>query len=169
MSYQSSSQPTRAECQSGLHAAIVEVAETSLFAFTDECDADGFADALQQGAAECFRGAVRFDGAFGGEVELMLPDALARELCASFGGLNSPDEVGERDLADFVGEVANMVCGAWLTRACHDQSFTLAPPQVTRGAAEPTAADACRFFLAINDTPASVRLFWASNPASRER
>jgi CheY-specific phosphatase CheX len=118
--------------------ALTHVAESSLFAFCDACPADAFVDllatrsALVAGAPPLWlRAVTHFRGHSCGWVELTLPIPLAEELCAAFAG--GEESLAERDGAarDFVGELANMLCGLWLTRTARQYLFDIAPPSVT--------------------------------------
>jgi hypothetical protein len=150
-----------------LLAAAVDVAENSLFALADACDAATFADAAlasADGGDAWLSAAVDFNGPMSGRVEVTLPEPLARHLAAAFAGLDTPEDIGDGELVDFSGELANMVCGTWLTRACRHETFSLEPPQVRRGQPDPAAAaNAVSRYLSIDETP--VRVALSSNTA----
>ena len=67
---------------------------------------------------------------------------------------------------DLVGEFANMVCGAWLTRCGGQGLFTLSPP-VVEPRLEPAGADLVRLFAAVNDRPLAVSLRLERAPDGR--
>jgi hypothetical protein len=154
----------------GLYEALAEVAESSLFAFCDPgsreafvawIDARGPAEADGPGSWRSAR--IGFSGVFKGTVEMRLPAALARDLCASFAG-SEPGEQPDAAVDDFVGELANMVCGLWLTRTSREHLFDLQAPVVTSLSGTAVAAAARRgdsgeaSFATVNDTPVSLRL-----------
>ena len=149
-----------ADFQAALLSAVAEVAENSLFAFADASDQTAFESAADQSGTDDWLDArIRFTGPVDGQLTVALPGALARRLCAAFAGADSADEVGERDLIDFTGELANMVCGTWLTRTCQHDAFTLMPPIVQCGGPErrvggsPGDTGPARVYVAIDDTP----------------
>jgi CheY-specific phosphatase CheX len=157
-----------ADYQGALLAAVAEVAENSLFAFADASDEAAFdaAAAASEGGSDWLRASIQFAGPIGGRFTLTVPGALARRLCAAFAGADSADEVSEADLVDFTGELANMVCGTWLTRACQHEAFNLTPPRVLRGGPDPAPAhaagraDPATFYLAIDETPVRLAIDW---------
>lgn len=150
--------PDATEHHDSVRDALVEVAENSFFAYVDPLDMAGFEELA--GTAETWlRADVHFTGAFGGHMALLLPETLARELHASFLGA-PPDEVAEDGpLFDLVGELANMVCGSWLTRTCQRRRFDLEHPAVARvqspGAGPDPTAD---LLVALNSQPAWLTL-----------
>ena len=111
--------------------ALTEVAESSFFTYVDGIDASAFAE-LATATASWLRVSVTFSGAFGGTMAVTLPEPLARDLFASFLGLDAGEFVEDARLFDLVGELGNMVCGAWLTRTCRRRHFDLQHPAVAR-------------------------------------
>lgn len=155
-----------ADYQGALLAAVTEVAENSLFAFADASDKAAFdaAAAASDADGDWLRARICFTGPIGGQFSLTVPEALARRLSAAFAGADSADDIGEGDLIDFTGELANMVCGTWLTRACQHEAFDLTPPRVLRGGpgratgGEPGDAESASVYLAIDDTPIRLEI-----------
>lgn len=162
--------PELADYRGALLAAVTEVAENSLFAFADASDEAAFEEAVTAsntgGGSDWLRACIQFTGPIGGRFELTISGGLARRLSTSFAGAATPDDIGEGDLIDFTGELANMVCGTWLTRACQHESFSLTPPQVLRSRpdrathVEPGDAEFTSFYLAIDDTPIRLEIDW---------
>ena len=159
-----------ADCQGALLAAVTEVAENSLFAFADASDQAAFdaAAAASNTDGDWLRARIHFTGPIDGQFSLTVPAALARRLCAAFAGAEISDDIGEGDLIDFTGELANMVCGTWLTRACQHEAFNLTPPRVLRGGpgrpsgGEPGDAQSANVYLAIDDTPIRLEIDWGT-------
>ena len=153
--------PAPADSRRTLLAAVSRVAENGLFAFADPSDQAAF-DGVGVSAAGggWLRARVRFTGLVQGQLVLTVPEALARGLCAAFAGVESADPIRDADLIDFSGELANMVCGGWLSAASPQGTFALMPPQVVRGGPARAETDGRRpletFYVAINDRP--VRL-----------
>jgi hypothetical protein len=167
-----------------LLAAVTEVAEKSLFAFADFSDRAAFdaAAAPLSTDRDWLRAGIRFTGPIDGQFALVVPAGLARRLCAAFAGAEAPDDVGEDDVIDFTGELANMVCGTWLTRTWRHEAFSLTPPRVLhcgpgrKPGVEPArssrvaaravrrspagTADTGSLYLAIDDTPIRLEIDW---------
>lgn len=148
------------DAQQGLHAALTDVAENSLFAMVDHSDAATWRAGTCGSDGVALRAFVAFEGPFGGRLDLTVPEALARELGTAFVGHDAPDDMSPSDVEDFLGELANMTCGAWLTRSCPMAKFVLLPPHVWPFDGQDPAEDdvACEFYVAINDQPVRVRL-----------
>jgi len=146
------------------------VAENSLFAFADASDQAAFDSTActDDTAGGWLNARVCFAGPVDGQLTLILPGKLARSLCVAFAGADTADEVAERDLVDFTGELANMVCGTWLTRTCQHDAFTLMPPLVRFGGPGRHARrntgddDPARVYLAIDDTPILLEIDWGT-------
>jgi hypothetical protein len=167
--------PAPADSRDALLAAVTEVAENSLFAFADASDETTFTAAatapLADSGSNWFRACVRFSGPIAGQFELTVPDPLARQLCASFVGTATADDICDDDVIDFAGELANMMCGTWLTRARRHEAFSLSAPLVHRGQTQGTnAGDGAseRFYLSIDDAPIRLELHWDTAEPRRE-
>ena len=131
--------------------AIVSVSERSFFAFAEPA-ADG--TLCEPGA--CYEMSVAFTGPFAGIVRLLMPVALAHDLCAAFSGAAPHELIADEAVQDLAGEFANMVCGTWLTGLGEAVCFSLAHP-VVRPAAEGAAFPDGRVVL-INDQPVTIHL-----------
>ena len=75
--------------------------------------------------------AIAFSGPFDGVVRMTLPRALAGDLAGAFCGVR-PQSLDASQVDDFAGELANMVCGLWLTQTHRSERFELTPPVVER-------------------------------------
>lgn len=161
-----------------LLSCLAEVAENSLFAFCDPASREGYLDGLEllgdtvspDSPATWLHAVVAYTGDAEGSVELALPVTLARELGAAFAGEDDPAALADAALRDFVGEVANMVCGLWLTRRSRLHRFDLSAPAVTPQSARACASRALEdmpgrdvLFATINDAP----VWLSSAPAPR--
>lgn len=135
--------------------ALVDVAENSFFAFVEPVDAGRFSE-LATAVPAWIEALLVFEGAFGGALRVAVPEPLALELFASFLGLEPGEVPDDVRLFDMVGELGNMVCGAWLTRNCHRRRFDLQHPDVKRVVERPDAEHALR--VAINGQPAWLHL-----------
>lgn len=151
--------------------ACARVAETSFYAFVEACDAVRLAEldaALHEqagGEPDWLRVSVTFSGDCHGHLVMHVPSGVASELIASFLGV-MPDEVAEEQIADGLGEFANMVCGAFLTDAAGRLDFALTKPEVEhelpgwRPVEALTAAnrEGTAYPVAINDQPMILRV-----------
>lgn len=164
--------PTPSEHLDGLRQALVDVGEGSYTSFVEPCDAARLAEALPGLADDRWlHASVDFRGAFGGTFQMALPESLARELVGSFIGLAPGEPVDDGQVTDLAGEMANMVCGDWLTRACRRRRFDLRPPVVVRlpqgwGPERwnlPGSPDGA--LMCVNDQPVCLHLSFAGQPA----
>lgn len=139
--------------------AIIDVAERSFFAAAEPCAGDRWQEGSTP-ASGWFIASLRFEEAgCAGVVSCMLPDALARALFDAFNGRDPLDPApASGPLFDLVGEFANMICGAWLTRTVSEQAFVLTRPKVQRVDDLRTLAAVFgwRTTMAVNDLPLLV-------------
>ena len=172
MSFAKSPALTPTDLHDTLQAALIEVGENAYFVFVEACDAGAFATLAEQerdkgngDAVTWLMASVRFTGAFSGSVEIVLPERLGRWLVSSLLGMAPEEDLPETQVFDGVGEFANMVCGAWLSRVGDQALFELKVPAVTRMAAEwNPVADVrgreelmCRM-VSLNDSPMRIRV-----------
>jgi hypothetical protein len=137
-----------------LAAAIVNVAERSFFAFGEPVPGSQAGEPVLM-PGDCYELSVAFTGAFAGIVRLVMPIALARDLCAAFSGLSPDEPLADDAVSDLAGEFANMACGTWLTTLEETVCFSLAHPLVTRvPAGTPVSGPA----VLINDQPVAIQL-----------
>jgi hypothetical protein len=151
--------------------ACVRVAEVSFYAYAEPCDATRLAEldaalhAQSDGRPDWLRVFVQFSGDCHGHLTLHVPSHAAEELVASFVGL-ADAPLAEAEIADGLGEFANMVCGAFLTDAGNLLDFSLTRPAVVHEPAgwSPLAAlaatdgEGTAYALAINDWPMILRV-----------
>jgi CheY-specific phosphatase CheX len=138
--------PSPCHSSAPLRAALVKVAETSFFAFTDPAD-----PAERLDVAEWYTASVRFGGPFTGTVTVTLPVPLGHELaCAFLGG----EDVSDQIVRDLCGEFVNQVTGTWLTGLDDGVCFDLDGPVVTQTRARPGHGE----ILRVNDQPVIVHL-----------
>jgi hypothetical protein len=151
MSGPSSTPPLQpAHDPAALADALISAAERSFFAYAELARADQ----LIVASGGWYQASVSFRGRFSGTVSLTLPVDLARDLWASFLGLEpdlAADHVAIRDL---VGEIANMTCGSWLTGRQETSCFDLTQPDVRAVDVAP-AAD---IVVVVNDQPVVIVL-----------
>ena len=136
--------------------AVETVAERSFFAVVDRCD-EQMLRALSRSIPRWLMATVHFDdGPVKGAMVCTLPEDLAYVLFDGFSGRDPKDPApADRHLHDLVGEFANMVCGAWLSRSAGDRAFRLGTPFVAR-ISEPAAGAPGRSWLGIGNRPAAI-------------
>ncbi len=121
-----------ADLHDALQTALIEVSENAYFVFVEPADNAQFADAVGLVKDTWLKASVAFEGSFAGAVEITLPEPLGQWLVTSLLGMQGDEHLGEPQQFDGVGEFANMVCGAWLSRLSDDCLFELRVPAVTR-------------------------------------
>src|SRR5512134_354778 len=121
-----------ADLHDALQTALIEVSENAYFVFVEPADHAQFADAVGLVKDTWLKASVAFEGSFAGAVEITLPEPLGQWLVTSLLGMQGDERLGEPQQFDGVGEFANMVCGAWLSRLSDDCLFELRVPAVTR-------------------------------------
>lgn len=154
-----------------LGAAAVQVAEESLFAYAEPGDATRTAELLRSrpGDEPWLTATITFAGPFDGVVRLSLSRGLAAGLAAAFCGLPA-EELDEPQVVDFAGELANMVCGSWLTQSHRTERFALTAPVVTATSASVVAADVrsgdATVGVVVTDQPIVIALVARSTDAA---
>ena len=145
------------DSEAALVAAVRDVADRSFFAFAESCDAGQFAE-LVDGTDRWYSATIAFnESGFDGSVRCLVPEDVAAMMFDSFTGRGFDDPAPPAaDVSDLMGELANMVCGAWLTRAASHQTFTLKPlPVVLSQACAPASGESWNT-VAVNDRPFAV-------------
>jgi hypothetical protein len=145
------------DSEAALVAAVGDVADRSFFAYAEPCEAGRFAE-LVDGTERWYSATIAFEeSGFDGSVRCLVPEDAAAMMFDSFTGRSSDDPAPPpADVADLMGELANMVCGAWLTRAATDQTFSLTTlPVVLSRACAPSGGESWTTF-AVNDRPFAV-------------
>lgn len=114
--------------------AAREIFETMFFLSAEDCSP-------AQDWAEPIVAEVAFSGAEGGRFEVQIEQPLAQELAAGFCGVMDPSEMPADAVPQVVCELANMICGATLSRMEPDALFNLEAPRLLEnsGASEQDA------------------------------
>lgn len=115
------------KARQALEEAALEVLETMCFEFP--------ADEPREGGppAGPVTGAVaRFEGSLRGELRVALSGGAPRRLAAAFLGIDE-EEVREQDELLMAAELANMLCGATMSRLEPQGRLRIAAPEPGRG------------------------------------
>jgi len=144
-----------ADLHDALQTALIEVSENAYFVFVEPADHVQFADAVGLVKDAWLKVSVAFEGSFAGAVEIVMPEPLGMWLVTSLLGMQGHESLEEVAQFDGVGEFANMVCGAWLSRCAGDRAFRLGPPLVAR-ISSPAAGASGRSWLGIGNRPAAI-------------
>jgi chemotaxis protein CheX len=98
---------------------------------------------------------VSISGAWKGRVLLSFSPPAARRAAAALLGIEEADDVGDGDVADAVGELANIIGGS--VKSLMPQPTALSLPAVhTGGSAGPGGAEVCRITGTWQGEPVSV-------------
>jgi hypothetical protein len=110
-----------------LHDAVFEVLEKMFFIYATEEDAG---DSGAQEPALVVE--LSFDGDPPGVFRLLLPRVAAAGFAADFLG-EEADSLTAREIGEVAKELANMICGAMLSRIESRASFRLSTPSLVAG------------------------------------
>ncbi len=129
------------KARQALEEATLEVLETMCFEYpVDEAREGG----LPEGPATA--AVARFDGSLRGELRVALAGAAPRRLAAAFLGIDEEEVRGQDELL-VAAELANMLCGATMSRLEPQGRLRIAAPEAGRGACGCQSADWLRFPL----------------------
>ncbi len=114
-----------------LREAVTAAVERSFFTVVEPCDERDLAQFIGDAPGWLVASVHFSEEDAAGSLFCTLRRSSAVELFNSFGGRdpNGPPP-SEEDLFDLMGELANMVCGSWLTRLANHQMFKLSRPVV---------------------------------------
>lgn len=73
---------------------------------------------------------LKFEGALSGSFSIHVQESCARAIAGNFAGVMDPDELKPDTLVGVLCELANMVCGATLSRLEPDSIFNLSSPHL---------------------------------------
>ena len=128
-----------------------EILETMFFAIVEEEEND--ADAGPEIGAR-----VEFQGTWRGWAEARLSRVASDIICRDFLGLDFDEEVGESQREHVLGEMANMICGAALSRLEPGGTFDLHTPAKLPETTGEEAQDGVRIRLPLEVGHLEVRL-----------
>jgi CheY-specific phosphatase CheX len=93
--------------------------------------------------------AISFEGDRRGRLAIGLPESCARLMAASFEGIPDVAEVAGTNVDCVVLELANMICGATLTRLHGDGLFRLGSPELDLQRGHGPLSAPCQCWLRI--------------------
>lgn len=105
-------------------AVTLEVLETMFFETAEPVECRH-----QSCTGNCLGAKVRFEGSPHGELRVMLSRELAGPIACGFLGID-PQEVTAEEEKQIACELANMICGAILSRLHPDARVALAAPEI---------------------------------------
>jgi CheY-specific phosphatase CheX len=123
-----------------------EVLETMFFAIPDTVSMDS-----GRPTGELIAAGVTFEGATPGRLGLIASHAVARTLAENFTGCDDHALLPRAETAGIISELANMVCGAVLSKLQSNANFDLGTPQSIYVSTDEPCPDfaggspACRF------------------------
>lgn len=103
-----------------------QVLETMFFLAPEETEG-------KQGPKEQVTAYLAFHGACAGNFRLQLSPSLAHYIACNFVGALDPSEVSQPQAEAVIGELANMICGATLSKAAPHALFALGTPELRHG------------------------------------
>jgi CheY-specific phosphatase CheX len=129
-----------------------EILETMFFAVVEEEEND-------EDAGPDVGARVEFEGTWRGCTEARLNRLSSDAICRDFLGLDFDEDVEENQREHVVGELANMICGAALSRLEPNGKFNLRSPVKLSGSTpEEAVADGVRVVLPLELGRLEVRL-----------
>jgi CheY-specific phosphatase CheX len=94
---------------------------------------------------------VSFEGEPSGSFGLKLSAPAARAIAANFLGVEDERELTEPQVGEVTCELANMICGAMLSRVESDSAFQISHPQLAAPGGAGAFADAAERFFDLDN------------------
>lgn len=139
-----------------LEGAVLEVLETMCFELP-------VAEPEPGGAPEesAVRATARFEGSMRGALHVALTGEAPRRLAAAFLGLEE-EQVGDQQVLLMASELANMLCGATMSRLEPHGRLRIAPPEAGRGG--PPCEGRCWLHVPLEGGEVAVTLIREEQP-----
>jgi hypothetical protein len=152
----------KATIHAALAAAVGEVLESMFFI-------EDLGEASEAPAAEAVTVEIRFDGDPPGRLQMLLAPLAAKCIAADFLG-EDPGSVSARQSEDVALELANMICGAVLSRLESSACFRLESPRIVAGGGLAEDTEATRVTVETGNGPltAAIQLERRTCPATAE-
>ena len=100
---------------------------------------------------------LKFEGAISGWFSIQVQENCARAIAGNFAGVMDPSELNPETMAGVLCELANMVCGATLSRLDPDAIFNLGAPQL---AVEACTGEGLTQWLSVDEGLIGLHLRW---------
>jgi CheY-specific phosphatase CheX len=113
-----------------LPEAALRTLETMFFAVPDAVSASG-----RRPAGNLIAARLEFRGSRHGRFGVLVSEMLARVIAANFFGCVAGSEMASGHVTGVIAELANMICGAALTKLESEAAFNLVAPKTFRVAA----------------------------------
>lgn len=107
--------------------AAQQTLETMFFAMPESVSDDA-----RRPAGDLIAASLAFRGSPDGRFGLLVSEPLARVLAANFFGCDESSAMASGHLTGVIAELANMICGAALTKIESEAGFDLAAPRTSR-------------------------------------
>lgn len=102
---------------------------------------------------------LKFEGALTGWFCIQLQESCARAMAGNFSGALDPNELSPESVAGVLCELANMVCGATLSRMDPNAIFKLSAPQL---GSQGRAGEGLNQWLSMDEGLIGLHLHWES-------
>ncbi len=102
---------------------------------------------------------LKFEGALSGWFGIQIQESCARGMAGNFSGVMDPSELSPETVAEVLCELANMVCGATLSKLDPDAIFNLSAPQLV---AHGYAGESVTQWLSMEEGLIGLQLRWES-------
>lgn len=146
--------PDTAQAVSALAEAAGDVLETMFFTAVSAAEQTGTAAVPHELTA-----GVRFTGAPSGMFALAIAEAPARRIACNFLGADGESALADGQVAEVIGELANMICGSALSRLESDSTFDIGQPAPLAGL-DTVPARAARCELEVEGGSLALALFF---------
>jgi chemotaxis phosphatase CheX-like protein len=100
---------------------------------------------------------LKFEGARSGWFSIQAQENCARAIAGNFSGVMDPSELSPETITGVLCELANMVCGATLSRLDPDAIFNLGAPQLI---AEAGTGEGLTQWLSMDEGLIGLHLRW---------
>jgi hypothetical protein len=112
--------------------------------------------------ADLLTAELRFEGALSGWFGIHVQETCARSLAGNFAGIMDPGELRPETMVEVLCELANMVCGATLSRMDPDAIFKLSSPRLVLPGRLNEDPDRITQWLSMDEGLIGLQLCWES-------
>ncbi len=134
-----------------MREAAREVLETMFFALPED------AAAPNPCPEDLLTAELKFEGALSGWFSIQVQENCARAIAGNFAGVMDPSELSSETMTGVLCELANMVCGATLSRLDPDAIFKLGAPEIVP---EASGSEGLNQWLSMDEGLIGLHLRW---------